>query len=356
MSFCAIDFGTSNSAVALPGAGHSAGHGAGHGAGGVRLAELEPGRSSTPTAVFYFAENLAKCFGREAIAHYVDGHDGRLMRSMKSILGSGLMDQATEVGGTRLPYLDIIANYLLHLKRTAEAQHGSALERVVLGRPVYFVDGDPARDAAAQAGLEYAARRVGFREVAFQYEPIAAAFDYESRIAQERLVLVAGTDFDQRVELAAVLGEFGYGSVTPDGREMPSRPYYELSTWHLINTLYTPKRIAEFELLRYLYADPAQHRRFMRVLHARLGHLLAGAAEDLKIAVADGGSAQIGLDTVEAGLHIAFDALYFTGGSTGLRCLSQRIAAAFPRAEPVFGDRFASVAAGLGIHAARLFS
>ena len=49
------------------------------------------------------------------------------------------------------------------------------------------------------------------------------------------------------------------------------------------------------------------------------------------------------------------DALFFTGGSTGLASLAQRIAARFPAAEVVRGDRFASVAQGLGVHALRLF-
>jgi hypothetical chaperone protein len=49
------------------------------------------------------------------------------------------------------------------------------------------------------------------------------------------------------------------------------------------------------------------------------------------------------------------DALYFTGGSTGLKPLVQRIAACFPAAELVRGDRFASVAQGLGLHARAVF-
>ena len=58
----------------------------------------------------------------------------------------------------------------------------------------------------------------------------------------------------------------------------------------------------------------------------------------------------------QAGLTPAgIDALYFTGGSTGLRLLAERVAAAFPRAVVVRGDRFASVVAGLGLHAARRF-
>ena len=93
--YCAIDFGTSNSAVAIP-----------DGAA-MRLIELEPGFRTMPTAVFYPGDGgrrgqTAPCeFGRAAIAAYVDGIDGRLMRSMKSILGSSLVEQTTDVGGGR---------------------------------------------------------------------------------------------------------------------------------------------------------------------------------------------------------------------------------------------------------------
>jgi len=45
----------------------------------------------------------------------------------------------------------------------------------------------------------------------------------------------------------------------------------------------------------------------------------------------------------------------FTGGSTGLKLLAERIAAWFPAAKVVRGDRFASVAQGLGVHARRAF-
>src|SRR4249920_3276375 len=116
---CAIDFGTSNSAIALP-AEH-----------GVRLVELEPGYRTMPTAVFYSVEGLDphedphRHYGRAAVAAYVEGIEGRLMRSMKSILGSTLADQATEVGaGRSVRYLDIVSGYLRHLKNLAEKEAG----------------------------------------------------------------------------------------------------------------------------------------------------------------------------------------------------------------------------------------
>lgn len=424
--FCAIDFGTSNSAVAVPDA-----------AAGMALVELEPGQRTMPTAVFYFVDGPEhdgppRAFGRAAVAAYVDGLDGRLMRSMKSILGSSLIDQTTDVGGGRgVKYLDIVAGYLRHLKRCAEAQAGAAIDRAVLGRPVYFVDDEPERDAQAQAALETAARQVGFTELHFQYEPIAAAFDYERGIATEQVVLVAdigggtsdfsvvrvgpqraarlerkddilanhgvhiaGTDFDRRVELAAVLPEFGYGAYGPSiagapPREVPSGVYFDLATWHLINTVYSPQRVAELRGLRGNYADTRHHDRLMTVVDERLGHELAARAEAAKIAVAEGGATRIDLSHVERGLGVdlaereavqaigndierivaaatetvrraglapaQIDALYFTGGSTGLRLLAERIAAAFPSARPVRGDRFASVATGLGVFAQRWF-
>jgi hypothetical chaperone protein len=122
LPYCAIDFGTSNSAIAIP---------AGHGSS--RLVELEAGESTMPTAVFYFAEHepLApgaeppRAFGRAAIAAYVDGYEGRLMRSMKSILGSSLVEQSTDVGGGHaVKFLDVITGYLRHLRHAAETALG----------------------------------------------------------------------------------------------------------------------------------------------------------------------------------------------------------------------------------------
>jgi hypothetical chaperone protein len=354
------------------------------------------------------------------------------MRSMKSILGSSLVEQTTEVGGGRgVKYLDIIAGYLRHLKTLAEAQCGEPVDCVMLGRPVYFVDDDAARDAQAQASLEAAARQVGFKEVEFQFEPLAAAFDHERSVTAEELVLVAdigggtsdfsvvrvgpqharkpdrkgdilanhgvhiaGTDFDRRVALAGVLRELGYGALGPSvagspPREVPKSVYFDLATWHLINTVYSPQRVAELRAMKHFYAHAIHHQRLMTAVTERLGHELAARAEQAKIDVAEGADTVIDLSLVERGLAVPLAArdamqaidddmervvaaarfavqqagllphqvatLYFTGGSTGLRLLTDRIAAAFPAARAARGDRFASVATGLGLHAARRF-
>ncbi|WP_302174541.1 Hsp70 family protein [uncultured Hydrogenophaga sp.] len=426
--FCAVDFGTSNSAIAVPTEG-----------GGMSLVELEPGQVTMPTAVFYRVEGLAnheppeRVYGRPGLAAYLEGQEGRLMRSMKSILGSTLASQSTDVGeGRSVRYLDVVTGYLQQLKSLAERRTQVPLERAVLGRPVFFVDGDPVRDALAQQTLADAAHAAGWSELSFQYEPIAAALDYEQGIDHEALVLVAdigggtsdfslvrvgpqrrarldrrddilanhgvhlaGTDFDRHVELAGILplcGYRGHGPARADGappREVPSRVYFDLATWHLINTVYTAPRVAELRRMKGFYGDVLHHQRLMRVVEDRLGHALLGRAEEAKIAVAEGGTTHIDLGLVEPGLQAGFDAeqalealdadleriaeavnvtlqmagvpadavdvVYFTGGSTGFSPLTRRLAARVPAARVVHGDRNASVGLGLGVHARRLF-
>ncbi len=438
MTYCAIDFGTSNSAVAISTAA------------GMKLVPLEGKHQTMPTAVFYCTDRddlppgahrapagsepqLARTFGRAAVQAYMDGYGGRLMRSMKSILGSALVDQTTEVGeGYGVKYLDVITTYLRHLRELAQAEAGESLTQVVLGRPVYFVDDEPERDAQAEASLRAAALAVGFTDVSFQFEPIAAAFDYEQQVEREQKVLVAdigggtsdfsvvrvgpkrmplldrrsdilashgihiaGTDFDRHVSLNSIMPVLGYGAFGPsiagaDPRPVPSRVYFDLSTWHLINTVYQPARVAELKNMGGFYGEPVHHTRLMKVINDRLGHGLISRAESAKIDVATQGQAQIDLSLVErelartlqhdeaaqalsadlqrivhcavdtvqqAGLKASdIDALYFTGGSTGLGLLTDQLEAAFPTAKAVRGDRLASVATGLGLHARRLFT
>jgi hypothetical chaperone protein len=422
---CAIDFGTSNSAVARVVLDAVAK------ATRIELAPLEDGATSMPTAVFYNTDDGSRSFGRAAIAAYIDGFDGRLMRSIKSILGSDLMDEATELpGGPPLRYFDVVIAYLRHLKQQAQAHWQVELSHAVIGRPAYFVDDDPRRDARAQQTLADAAHVAGFSSVAFQFEPVAAALDFESRLRPadgERLVLVAdigggtsdfsvlrasaaahgradrradilanhglhvaGTDFDRAVNLATIMPVLGYKGAGPGGLAVPSKIYFDLATWHLINTTYTPNRIIELGLMRNMYLDQRAHQRLLRVLTQQRGHDLTARAEAAKIAVSSSGTARIDLDFIEPELALLFgahdqegalrdavdrivataretlrlaqlgdaalDAIYFTGGSTGLDLLTHGLASAFPSAQAVHGDRYASVASGLAISAQRLFA
>ena len=140
--------------------------------------------------MFYNAEERSTHFGRDALAQYLAGTEGRLMRSLKSLLGSPLLLEKTEVNHQQISYQDIIATFLAELRQRAAQALGAAPTRVVMGRPVHFVDDDPERDALAQRSLHEAALAVGFEQVSFQLEPIAAALDFERRLNKESTVLV----------------------------------------------------------------------------------------------------------------------------------------------------------------------
>jgi hypothetical chaperone protein len=103
-----IDFGTSNSAVSFIGAD-----------GLAQLVPLEGGATAMPTAVFFNAEDHATYFGREAVAMYLAGVEGRLMRSLKSLLGSSLLDEETAVGSGTLSFRAIITRFLRELRARA---------------------------------------------------------------------------------------------------------------------------------------------------------------------------------------------------------------------------------------------
>ena len=304
-----IDFGTSNSAMAWASA-----------QGKAQLIALEGDALAMPTAVFYNAEEGSTHFGREAITHYLEGTEGRLMRSLKSLLGSPLLMETTVINNQLVNFSDIITTYLAELRKRATQHLGAAPTRVVMGRPVHFVDDDAERDAQAESSLRQAAEAVGFTDIAFQFEPIAAALDYEQRLTRETTVLVAdigggtsdftvvrlgpermhqtkraddvlattgvhngGTDFDQRLSLGQVMPLLGYGHLGPDTREVPNRVFFDLATWHLINWQYQPKAMAQAKALQTNYTDTRLHDRLMRVLTERFGHHMAHDVEQAKI-------------------------------------------------------------------------
>src|ERR1700759_1760407 len=154
MSICGLDFGTSNTTLGTM-------------AGDVPvLAALEGAETTIPSAIFFEAQGGVR-IGRRAIDAYVEGVQGRLMRSLKSVLGTALIDESTRLGPVRRPYRDVIASYLRAVKRRAEEPTGGELEDVVHGRPVHFVDGNEAADRKAEATLQTIAKEIGFRHVSF---------------------------------------------------------------------------------------------------------------------------------------------------------------------------------------------
>src|SRR5580704_8241485 len=120
MASCGLDFGTSNSALGIVRDGLPV------------LAPLENGETLIPSAIFFDFETHGRVlFGAQAITTYVEQHEGRLMRALKTILGSPLIDQATAVGRRRIPLTEVVELFVGELKRRAEAHLGAEIDRVV---------------------------------------------------------------------------------------------------------------------------------------------------------------------------------------------------------------------------------
>ena len=411
---CGVDFGTSNSTVGWDRPGQSA------------LLPLEDGKLTLPSVIFFHAEDIHASYGRAALADYLSGHEGRLMRSLKSLLGTSMIDEHTELNGRALPFRKLLEQFIGELKHRAEQAADQNFTRAVLGRPVFFVDDDAKADQRAEKTMLDIAYAVGFKDVAFQFEPIAAAFDYESQIATEELVLVAdigggtsdfslirlsperasntdrredilanggvhigGTDFDKYLSLTGVMPLLGMGSLLMNGREMPSAQYFNLATWHTINFAYTRKAWAEILDMRRHAAEKEQLDRLLNLARQRSGHWLAMQVEAAKITLSDAVTAQLELGRIEPGQSLLLtrqgfgdaighlvsrveetlqalmrdagvnagqiDTVFFTGGSSSVPLLREKISALLPDAKRVEGDLFGSIGAGLALDARRKF-
>jgi hypothetical chaperone protein len=415
MIACGLDFGTSNSAIGVTRDKTAL------------LAPLEADSTLMPSAVFFDYETKGRVlFGNAAIAAYVGQTEGRLMRALKSILGSALIDEETVLGGRKVPLRKVVEIFVRHLKDKAEAFAGQEITAVVHGRPVRFVDDDDEADARAQAVLEGIAKEVGFRDVAFVYEPIAAAHHYEQTVESEELALIAdigggtsdfsiirvgpqrrecadrgrdvlastgvrvgGTDFDSALNLAAVMPLLGLGTeLVEKNLPMPSALYHELAAWATINFAYTYKNEREIAELAALACEPEKVERLLNVVRRRLGHRLAFAVEDAKIALSAEERAAVPLAFLEAGLAVtatrgdfdraigaridrlhktasacirlaglkpaAIDTIFLTGGSSRVPAVRTAIARAAPSARLAGGSDLLSVALGLTQMAGRI--
>ena len=358
MTSCGLDFGTSNTTLGTLSGGHSV------------LAPLEGDNVTIPSAIFYSPVHTP-LIGRAAIAAYIEGHQGRLMRSIKSVLGSSLLDEKTILGRERAPFRRVIADFLRHIKVRAEKRLGVELTNVVHGRPVHFVDGNPDGDRRAEEALLKIAMDIGYKHVLFQYEPIAAALDYERQVAHEEIALIAdigggtsdfsivrlgperartaergsdilandgvrigGTDFDRALSLSHLMPLLGFGSeMKREGLGVPNGYFHDLATWHSINRLYDPKLIRELRAVEREAAEPQLIRRLIVVAEERRGHALAGEIEAAKIALADAPEAAVELDWMEAGLSVGISREELASGTADLAAaVAQRVDACLSQA------------------------
>lgn len=407
MISCGIDFGTSNSSIALSKNGK------------VSLVPVEQEQYTIPSALFFQRKMHQAVFGSEAIECFFSRKEGRFMRSLKRVLGTDLMKHGTAVNGRAMKFEDIIASFLQNLKTKAERFTETELTHVVIGRPVHFIDNDVTGDQRAEQELLAIVQRIGFTQVAFQLEPIAAAFAHEVSLPNEKLALVAdlgggtsdftvirlcsqyqqkadrssdilantgvrigGNDFDKELSLATIMPELGYKTTHGvKNLEVPLKPYHDLAEWSKVNSLYTVKLRSQMQQLLHESHSKHTFKRLLRVLEQETGHALLAATEEAKIALTDTEEHLATLDFIEKGLQVpmqrvvfeksiqeylyqisqsAVDCLrlagiqasnieliIFTGGTTEVPAVQSVFKELFPNASIVDENKLSSVGLGL---------
>lgn len=406
-----IDFGTSNTAAAFL---HNA---------KPQLIEITPGQTSFPTTFFFDYENRETLMGHAANQALLDGDDGRFMRALKRVLGTTLMHQPRQILNKRVTFVDIIARFLRHVKTQAEAETGLTFDRVVSGRPVVFhAMGDP-REAQAVADLHACYIAAGFKDVSFVDEPEAAAIasgalenageiglivdigggtsDFSVfrsgnagvEILANHGVRVGGTDFDRAISIDRVMPLLGKGGALrkvmgPGTTPVPRAIFNDLATWEKIPFLYTAQTRRLIDEMLRLAIEPEKLGRLAAVLEHELGHEVAFAVEQGKIA-ANGGdeNSLIALGQIEKGLSAALstdalssvlapyaktllvtaqetldlagvdaariDRVIYVGGSSLMNMVTQTMGMRFTDAQHTFTEVFSAVADGLALASAR---
>ncbi len=406
--YVGIDFGTTNSAVAVA-----------DDAGKVELVPLAGARYWR--TVLFFEPGGTLSAGAPAISRYLDtGGEGRLVQSIKSHLASSTFSR-TSIFGKRFALDDMIAAYLRLVRAGADRDLGS---RCVIGRPVRYWGAETGEDDARAIGrMNDAMAKAGFTDVVYEYEPVGAAASYAARLDHEELIIVAdygggtsdfsairvgqgaakvlatggigvsGDAFDARVIDAVVAPALGRGTrYTTDemGGEapVPSWLYSHLRRWHLLSFL---KEESTQRLLKRVQGgsvDPKKIEKLIQLIDEDLGLPLHQAVEGAKVRMSSAQADRLALKAIELDLPIAradfetwigedldvidgvledvlvragvtadqIDRVFATGGSSLVPAVRGRLATRFGADKLVGGEELTSVAQGLAARARQVFS
>jgi hypothetical chaperone protein len=406
---CGIDFGTSNSAIAVAWPDR------------VQVVAVEPAAPTLPSIVYLHREGERRA-GREAVDRYfTTGHvrtscghcslapygvseclqfrrdggcnDARLINGVKHDLAKPGFT-GTNSWCTDFPVAELVAIVIRRLKAAAEAQTGARLTRAVLGHPVVFAGArDPAAQAEGLARLRRAAELAGFDEVNFLAEPeaalaaapklgVALAVDFgggtfdaavlaDGRVSALRGTAVGGERLDQVLFETRVGPELGFDA-------LPSWLFNEMRSLSGVGLLLADPGLP-FLLARF--GGPAA-RTAQAILFEGHAHDFYRSIEAAKIALSGQESAvaefhrpgihlrvslnraffeaaiRPELDSAEAVIEDvlaaagvapdAVDTVISTGGSSRIPAFQRRLEARFGAARIEHRDAFTSVVEGLG--------
>jgi hypothetical chaperone protein len=301
-----LDFGTTNSSIAIARPDRSS--------EAVLFSSTE-GKTETYRSVLYFEPKSPATTGPLAIERYLAADEkGRLIQSLKSFLASRLFT-STNVFGRQYTLEDLITIILRDLRTQAEAQAGQMAGTsdvpIVVGRPVRYSNANSAEDNEfALSRLKKAIEKAGIGPVIFEYEPVAAAYFYESTLDHDELIMIgdfgggtsdfsllrvgpsarrdrarnggilgnegvalAGDAFDARIVRNLVSPALGRGSqfhsvdkVLP----MPTWVYSDLERWHYLSFL---KSNDTLQMLRSIEAHSLEPKKISALLHVVEGDL-----------------------------------------------------------------------------------
>ncbi|UML92054.1 molecular chaperone [Shewanella xiamenensis] len=296
------------------------------------------------------AETPAVFVGEQAVAAYLEmPEEGFYVRSPKSFLGAtGLRPEQVAL------FEDIVTLMMQHIKMRAEAvlaEKGvtsaseASITHAVIGRPVNFQGiGGEESNRQAETILTLAAKRAGFVDVAFLFEPLAAGMDYEASLKSDQTVLVVdvgggttdcsvvkmgpkhqanfdrsadclghsgqrigGNDLDIALAMNAFMPHFGLGSLMGNGKPMPSNPFWnavavnDISAQREFTTLSTRKLIDE--LIKEA-EQPHLLKRLLKVQQQQLSYQIVRLAERAKIALSEAQTTESSLEFIEAKLNV----------------------------------------------------
>jgi hypothetical chaperone protein len=266
--------------------------------------------------------------GPTGIERYLHSDDkGRLIQSLKSFLSSRSL-KTTEIFGRHFKLEELIANILRDLRAHAEKQFGAPVRGAVVGRPVTFVGAESAEDNQyATERLKLAFEKAGFEQIAFEYEPVAAAYHYESTLDHDELILIgdfgggtsdfsllrvgpsrasgngalggvlggvlgnqglplAGDAFDAKIVRRLVSPALGAGSLlNSSGKMLPSPTwvYFKVERWHHLSFLKSRETLNMLRSVLAQAVEPEKIEALLYLIEHDLGYQLHRAVQQVKI-------------------------------------------------------------------------
>mgnify|MGYP000684041973 FL=1 len=280
-------------------------------------------------------------FGEAALQQYLDDPDeGYYIKSPKSFLGaSGLLPAQIAL------FEDIVAAKMSNIKMLAEQSEQREITQAVIGRPINFqgLKGEESNRQAI-AVLTNAAKRIGYKSVEFQYEPVAAGFEYEASLTQTQKVLVVdigggttdcsmllmgpefiesidrtqqllahsgvrvgGNDFDIQLAFKGIMPSLGMNGLLKTGKPMPVNSFSQAVAINNVNEqteFYRQSNRLHLEQLQRDAAEPEVFSRLLKVYDHKLSYRLVNGAEQAKIGLTNNDSEQVSLTDLADNLSV----------------------------------------------------